>query len=49
MNRKIASMLLTRKQKKHSKQYDEKFRDNNASQAMMLLYARVPRSSVNCS
>ena len=29
-----------------TKQYDNKFRDNNASQAMMLFYSRVPHSSV---
>ena len=40
---------MKRKQKTHSKQYDDKFRDNNASQAIMLLYVSVSRSSVNCS
>ena len=46
MKRKHTRRELTRKQNTHRKQYDNKFLDNSASQAMMSLYARVPHSRV---
>ena len=35
-----------RKRNTHRRLFDNKFRDNNASQSMMLFYAGVPHSSV---
>ena len=39
-------MQLMKSKNKKQKQYDNKFRDNNASQTMILFYSRVPYSNV---